>query len=179
MQKKMKWGRFLTCADVISSFSTCCFFVFVLMDFFLSSLPCQTAEILIILSELIILRLWKKRRTEHCTASHLLLHIYIPLYQLVWYIIIPIITICLLSSVLSNYTPSPSMMSKQFGWPQSIMTKVAFWIGCVTGETLSSVPFCAQPINWLLWTSILLLPTSTVFMHTHVVFIICLINATT
>lgn len=83
MQKKMKWGRFLTCADVISSFSTCCFFVFVLMDFFLSSLPCQTAEILIILSELIILRLWKK---DAQNIAPLVIYYYIFIYPYTnWY----------------------------------------------------------------------------------------------
>ena len=35
----------------------------------------------------------------------------------------------------------------------------------------------SQPINWLLWTSLLLLPTtSTVFMHTYVFIYICLIK---
>ena len=61
---------------------------------------------------------------------------------------------CLIKTYLKVLYYPPSMMSKQLGWPQSIMTKEPF-------EYLGCLPIWAKTyINWRLWwTSLLLLLT--------------------
>jgi hypothetical protein len=66
--------------EFISNFSTCCFFVCVSIDFFFST---SLAKQLKFWSSCQSLLYWgcEKRRTEHCTASHLY-YIFIYLYYL-------------------------------------------------------------------------------------------------
>ena len=90
------------------------------------------------------------------------------LYLLVWYIIIPIqyvycqVSLKNLSTIPSQYDVEAVWMTTDYYDKNNLLNRLRDrW------EVKFRAILRSQPINWLLWTSLLLLPTtSTVFMHT-------------